>query len=149
MKSCFMFGHRNTPYTILPIIEQTIVEHYKKYGTNLFYVGNRGQFDSIAATAVKNVKQQYPDICLVLVLAYHPGERSILLPEGFDGSFYPPLENIPRPYAIVRANRYMVNTADTIICYVKHPGNAQNLIEYAKKRQVRGSAIIDNIADNS
>ena len=31
MKSCFMFGHRTAPYSILPQIEQAIENHYTKY----------------------------------------------------------------------------------------------------------------------
>ena len=144
-----MFGHGTAPYSILPHIKQAIEDHYTKYGITSFYVGSRGQFDSMAATAVKQAKQQYPDIRLVLVLAYHPGERPVDLTGGFDSSFYPPLEHVPRPYAIVRANQYMVDTADTMICYVKHPGNTRNLIEYAQRRQKKDGVIIENVAENS
>lgn len=56
MKSCFMFGHATTPYGILPKIEQAIENHYTKYGITTFYVGSRGQFDSIAAIAAMQVK---------------------------------------------------------------------------------------------
>lgn len=149
MKTCFMFGHGTAPYSILPQIEQAIEDHYAKYGVTAFYVGSRGQFDSIAATAVKQAKQRHPDIRLFLVLAYHPAERPVDLTGGFDNSFYPPLENVPRPYAIVRANQYMVDTADTMICYVKHPGNTRNLLEYAQRRQKKDGVIIENVAENS
>ena len=147
MKACFMFGHGTAPYSILPKIEQAIEDHYTKYGVTDFYVGSRGQFDSMAATAAKQVKQRHPDIRLFLVLAYHPAERPVDLTGGFDNSFYPPLENVPRPYAIVKANQYMVDTADTMICYVKHPGNTRNLIEYAQRRQKREKIIIENVAE--
>ena len=149
MKSCFMFGHGTAPYSILPKIEQAIEDHYTKYGVTAFYVGSRGQFDSMAATAAKQVKQRHPDIKLFLVLAYHPAERPVDLTYGFDNSFYPPLENVPRPYAIVRANQYMVDTADTMICYVKHPGNTRNLIEYAQRRQKKDGVIIENVAEDT
>ena len=149
MKACFMFGHGTAPYSILPKIEQAIEDHYTKYDVTAFYVGSRGQFDSMAATAVKQAKQRHPDIRLFLVLAYHPAERPVDLTGGFDNSFYPPLENVPRPYAIVRANQYMVDTADTMICYVKHPGNTRNLIEYAQRRQRKDGVIIENMAENS
>ena len=147
-KICFMFGHATAPYRILPKIEQAIEDHYTKHHVTAFYVGNRGQFDSMAATAVKRVKQRHPDIRLFLVLAYHPAERPVNLTEGFDHSYYPPLENVPRQYAIVRANQYMVDTADTVICYVNHPGNTRNLIEYAQRRNKKSGTIIENMAEN-
>ena len=149
MKTCFMFGHGSTPYCILPKIKQAIEDHYINYGVTAFYVGNRGQFDGIASTAVKQVKQQYPDIHLFLVLAYHPAERPVYLPNGFDNSYYPPLENIPRPFAIVRANQHMADAADTIICYVKNSGNTRNLLAYAQQRQKKGGVIIENVAENT
>ena len=144
MKSCFMFGHADCPDTMLPKIEEAIVKCYSKEVT-AFYVGNRGRFDSLAASAVKQVKQQHPDIKLYLLLAYHPGERAVNLTDGFDGSYYPPLENVPRPYAIVRGNQYMVDNSDYLICYAKHIGNTRNLLEYAQKRKGCGS--IENVAE--
>lgn len=133
MRACFMFGHADCPDFVLPRIEAAIEWLYLRKGIRLFYVGNRGNFDRLATIAVKNVKRRYSCIELCLVLAYHPAERMVDLTEDFDNSFYPPLENVPRQYAIVRANQYMVEIADTFICYVAHFGNARNLFAYANK----------------
>ena len=147
-KSCFLFGHADTPQSILPAIEDAVEKHYSKYGIQHFYVGNRGAFDSLAAKAVRNVKERHPDINLYLLLAYHPAEREPDLWGGYDNSFYPPIEDTPRPFAIVKANQYMTTVADTIICYVKHSGNTRNLLEYAQKRQKKDGMIIENLAEN-
>ena len=147
MKSCFMFGHADSPDHIMSRIEAVIEDQYINNGTTAFYVGNRGRFDSIAAAACRLVKQRHPEIRLYLLLVYHPGERTVDLTDGFDSSYYPPLEGVPRQYAIVRANRYMVDTADSIICYVKHIGNTRNLLEYAQKRQKKEGIIIENVAE--
>ena len=149
MASCFLFGHANCPDSILPTLEQTIEDCYTKYNIRCFYVGNRGHFDRLATTAVKHVKQHYNDIRLYLLLAYHPAERAVDLSPGFDGSYYPPLENIPRQFAIVHANQHMVKTADFIICYVKHPGNTRRLLEYAQRKQKTTPFPIKNIAENT
>lgn len=146
MKSCFLFGHADCPDIILPKIEETIEYHYLNYGICSLYVGNRGNFDRLVSTAAKRVKRRYPDLQLILLLAYHPAERSVLLPKGFDNSFYPPLEKVPRPYAIVRANQYMVHNADSLICYVRHKGNSQALLEQALHRQQKEPLPIDNLA---
>lgn len=146
MKSCFMFGHADAPDTIMPKLGDAVEKCYSS-GISRFYVGNRGRFDRLAAAAVNRAKQRHPDIMLYLLLAYHPAERPVDLWNGFDGSYYPPLEGAPRQYTIVKANRYMVNTADAIICYVYHVGNTRNLLEYAQKRKKDG-VHIENVAEN-
>lgn len=133
MGSCFLFGHASCTEAILPNLAQAIEDCYS-IGIHSFYVGNRGRFDSLAAAAVKRAKQEHQDIQLFLVLAYHPAERAVNLTDGFDSSFYPPLEGVPRKFAIVRANRYMIDTADIIICYVMHTGNSRNMLVYAQQR---------------
>lgn len=146
---CFLFGHADCPDAILPRIEEAIESYYSKYGVNSFYIGNRGRFDCLAVAAAKRVKQRHTDIRLYLLLAYHPGERAVDLWDGFDGSYYPPLENVPRQYAIVQANRYMADTSDFIICYVNHIGNTRKLLEYAQRRQKKDGVTIENLAEKS
>ncbi len=135
MKICFLFGHGEASEGILGDILAAAEEHYLRYGIRSFYVGSRGNFDRLAARAILRLKERYGDISLTLLLSYHPGERPVLLPPGFDGSFYPPLHTVPRRYAISRANRYMVQQADSIICYVRHPGNSRELLDCAKARR--------------
>lgn len=144
-----MFGHADCPDSIMSRIEAAIENQYSEYGIRNFYVSNRGRFDSLAASAAKRVKQRYPDLKLYLLLAYHPGERAVDITDGFDSSYYPPLEGTPRQYAIVKANKHMVDTADSIICYVKHIGNTRNLLEYAHRRQKKEGIIIENVAEDS
>lgn len=117
-------------------VEQHIVE----YGVTEFIVGHYGGFDHLAAMAVQKARCFQPEVKLTLLLPYHPAERPIPLPDGFDGTFYPPeMESVPRKLAIIRANRYVVNHVDYLIAYAWHPGsNARELVEYAKRREKRG-----------
>ena len=146
-KVCFLFGHATTPYEALAGMEAAAQRQYLENGIRTFIVGTRGSFDGYAAMAIQSLKQRYDDITLLLLLAYHPGERAVDLPPEFDNSYYPPLENVPRQYAIIKANQHMVDVADSIICYVKHVGNARNLLEYAQRRQKRDGIPIENVAD--
>jgi len=148
-KVCFMFGHATTPYDAVNLIEAAAERQYQEQGIRTFIVGNRGNFDSYAATAIKRLKRKYDDISLLLLLAYHPAERPVHLTEGFDNSYYPPLEGVPRQYAIVRANKFMVDAADSIICYVNQIGNTRKLLEQAQKRQKREGIPIENVAEDS
>lgn len=88
---------------------------------------------------VIEAKERHPSITLSMLIPYHPAERPINPPQGFDNTFYPPcMEKVPRKLAIVRANRYMVDHVDYLIAYVWHPAsNARDLVEYAKKRELR------------
>lgn len=143
MKSCFLFGHADTPQAVLPDLMNAI-EHEISKGVTAFYVGYHGNFDRMAAAALRTAKKQHPEITLTLVLAYHPAERRTELPDGFDGTFYPPLEKTPRRFALVKANQYMVQNSDGIVCYVRHFGNSRNLLEYAIRRE---HLSVNNLAD--
>jgi uncharacterized phage-like protein YoqJ len=143
---CFLFGHATTPYDALPAIEAAAERQYEEHKIRTFVVGNRGAFDGYAATAIKHLKRKYDDISLMLLLAYHPAERPVQLTNGFDGSYFPPLEGVPRQYAIVRANQFMVDTADSIICYVNRIGNTRKLLEQAERRQKKENILIENVA---
>ena len=144
MKSCFLFGHADCPQDIQAKIIASVEQHYTQYGIRQFYVGNRGNFDRLAATALRLMKKQHTDMELYLLIAYHPGERRVDLLRDFDGSFYPPIENVPKPFRIVSANQYMADQADRFICYVNHIGNTRDLLDYTCRR--RSDDRIDNIA---
>ena len=143
MTSCFLFGHADCPDHVLPRLEQSI-ETAVSNGVTNFYVGNRGAFDRLAATAVKRAKQKFPGVRLYLLLAYHPAERTPESSDGFDGTYYPLEKTPPRRFAIVRANEAMLRQADHVICYVDHVGNTRKLFAIAQKRR---ELTIDNIAE--
>ena len=149
-KSCFFIGHREATSELLPILKRTVAEHISEYGVTEFVVGGYGGFDHVAARAVISLKQQFPQITLSLLIPYHPVERPIETPPGFDNTYYPPgMEKVPRKLAIVRANRYMVDNVDYLIAYSWHPAsNARDLFEYAERRASRGLLIVENIAES-
>lgn len=97
--------------------------------------------------AVKSVKARYEEIGLFMVIPYHPAVRPVEVPDGFDGTFHPPLDNVPKRYAIVRSNRYMVENSDAIICYVNRPGNTRELPKYAGRQKMNQLEYSINLAD--
>ena len=140
---CFLFGHRDASASVLPGISQAI-EEVIKCGITEFYVGYHGRFDQMAAQALRSAKQHYPEIRVYLVLAWHPSEQDVPVPEGFDGSYYPPLEGVPRRIALVRANRYMVEHAESVICYAGYPGNSAELLSFARRQEAARGLIVKN-----
>lgn len=100
-----------------------------------FYLGGYGAFDSLAAAAVRRQKETYPHIEMILVLAYL--DRKIDT-SHYDSTTYPPLEKVPRRYAIVKRNEWMVSESDVVISGVMHDwdGAAKTLAFAQKKRKV-------------
>ena len=118
MKTCFLIGHRDAPFMIREKLEKAIETAITDYGVTEFVVGQYGAFDKMATSCLAEVKKTHPEIRLVLLLPYHPSERAVVLPAGFDGNFYPPgMEAVPRRLAIVRANEYMAKHCDLLIGY--------------------------------
>lgn len=145
-KICFFIGHRDAPDRLLPMLVAEVERHVAEYGVREFVVGHYGNFDALAGKAVKAVRERHPKVLLTRLLPYHPGGRNMKLPDDYNGSFYPPMEGVPRKFAIVRANRYMIDHSDYLIAYVWHPAsNAIKLLEYAQKREKRGKLYISFI----
>lgn len=148
MKTCFFIGHRETDERILPTLIQEVEQHITEYGVTEFVVGHYGGFDRLAAHAVKEAKQRHPEVTLTLLLPYHPVERPIPTPEGFDRTLYPEgMETVPKRLAIVRANHWMLGHSDYLIAYVSHPSaGSREVLEEARRREARGLMSVVNLA---
>ena len=106
----------------LDIILPSLIEG----GAATFYLGGYGDFDSLAAAAVRRQKATYPSIEAVLVLAYLNRDADL---SRYDSTTYPPLENVPPRYAIVRRS-------DVVISGVTHGwGGAAKTLDFAKRKQ--------------
>lgn len=150
MKSCFFIGHREADERLFPILVDTIERLVVSEGVTCFYVGGYGGFDRIAASAVKRVKLRHSEVLLMLVLPYHPAERPVETSYGFDGTYYPEgMEAIPRRFAIMQANKRMVENVDWLVAYVRHgASNSSKVLAYAQKRGVRCINIGERLVDS-
>ena len=139
-KICFFIGHRDTPDSIYPALEAAVEKHIMEYGVLDFNVGHYGRFDALATRAVQTAKKRHPTVTLTVLLPYYPFGKKILMPEGCDGTFYPPdMETTPKRAAIVKANRYVVDNSTHLIAYARYTAsNSKALLEYAQKREQRG-----------
>ena len=60
------------------------------------------------------------------------------------------MEAVPKPYAIVRANQYMLRHSEYLICYCRgYPGNTRALVEAALRLEREGRIRITNIEKNN
>lgn len=148
MSTCFFIGHRDAPDGLSRLLADAVERHIAEYGVTEFVVGGYGRFDALAAKSVIKAKKRHPGVMLTLLLPYHPQERPVSLPPGFDGTFYPPgMETVPRRAAIVRANRYMADHCSFLIAYAVHPAsNAAALVSHAHARAQKGLLRLTKLA---
>ena len=148
-RTCFFIGHREANERVLPALEQAEEQLNVESGVTDFVVGHYGAFDGMAAKVIKAAKKRHPEVTLALLLPYHPFDRPTPVPKGYDSTFYPPgMENVPKKYAIVRANRYMVDHSGYLIAFTWHAAsNSRELVEYARRREEKGLIHVQNLAD--
>ena len=146
MASCFFIGHRNAPETLRPLLDEAVERHIIEYGVSEFVTGHYGRFDYMAAGAVQRAKERYPNVMLTLLLPYYPFPYDT---SDYDRTYYPEgLENVPKPFAIVRANEHMIKTSEYLICYnAGLVGNTEKLVKKALRRQEKGEVHVENLAE--
>lgn len=102
-------------------------------GADEFFLGGYGSFDFMCASVLREIKKVQPAIRLVLVLPYM---NSTMLTEGYDETVYPPLESVPKRFAISRRNEWMVCESDVVVAYViRGFGGASTTLDYARRKK--------------
>ena len=84
------------------------------------------------------MKANFPEIELVFITPYLDKNCSKLefAKYHYDGVIFPPLESVPRKFAILKRNEWVVEEADLVIAYVMYSwGGAAKSLEYAKRKK--------------
>lgn len=111
------------------------VEDLIDQGATKFFHGGYGAFDRAVASVVWNAKKRHPNIVSVLVLPYLDAKLEV---DSYDYTTYPPIEKVPRRYAISARNRWMVSEADVVVAYVLYSwGGAAKTLDYAVTKKKR------------
>ena len=119
---------------------KTVIEELIAEGATEFYLGGYGEFDSLAARAVRDAKETHPDIRATLVIPYMDRDFNTAL---YDGSVYPPLESVPRRFAISKRNEWMIEQADVVVSGVTHDwGGAATTLKYANRKKKRIISVV-------
>lgn len=134
-KACAFFGHRDCPETIKPKIRTAVIDLIENHGVTMFYVGNQGNFDRLVRSVLKETTTAYPEVGYAVVLAYMPPTKVANLSEDFSDTMLPEgIEKVPKRYAILWRNKWMVTHADYVMTYITHSyGGAAKFQELAKK----------------
>ena len=135
MAACTFFGHADTSEHITRLLEETVIDLIEKHNVTSLYVGNHGNFDRIATAVLRRTRQRYPIIRYTIVLAYLPtGDKTVWSEQ--DETLYPEgIETVPKRFAIVWRNRWMIENSDYVITHVHRPcGGAAKFKELAQKQ---------------
>lgn len=114
---------------------QSVCRELILQGADEFYLGGYGAFDSLCASVLREFKPANSHIQLILVLPYL---NSSIITDGYDETIYPPLESVPKKFAILRRNEWMVQESDIVVAYVNHGwGGAAKTLQYARRKRKR------------
>ena len=135
---CCFFGHRDTPESVRPLLREEIIKLLEKYDGIMFYVGTHGSFDAMVRNTLRELKATYSHLRYNVVLAYLPVERAGA-EDTYEDTIYPEgLENVPKRFAISARNKWMVDRADIVVCYVtKRVGGAAQFVDLAERKGKR------------
>lgn len=139
---CTFFGHRNLSPKIEPILRSAIIDLIENHNVTLFYVGNHGAFDSMVYKVLHELSEKY-EIKYYVVLAYLPKETNKHFYNDYSDTILPDgIENVPKKFAIVYRNKWMIKKSDYVITYIinRFKSNCTQFKEFAEKQ---GKTIID------
>lgn len=104
-----------------------------------FYLGGYGKFDSIAKLCCLKYKQLHPKSKIYFVSPYLDStylNNKNSFTKSLDGTIFPELEKVPKKFAILERNKWMVIKSDLIISYINYSwGGATKTYEYAKTKK--------------
>lgn len=142
MKAAFI-GHRqvlakNVYEKLAKTIEVQILN-----GCKSFTMGTYGEFDRLALSACRNLRRQYKDIEIEVVLtSLHSIEKQDELnitPYSDVKTVMYEIEDTYFKRQITLSNRMMIDTCDTLICYVDknaYRSGAKTAMRYTEKHNI-------------
>ena len=99
------------------------------------FLGGYGNFDDFAFRCAKKFKQGHPNVKLIWITPYLASQRTTFEKTDFDSIIYPCLEHVPPRYAISHRNKWMIEQADVVICFVSHRYGGANAMYVGAKHK--------------
>ena len=136
------FGHSNCLFNddIKKQLKNILLDEIIKNPTSKFYLGGYGDFDGLCLRTLRKLKHDFPTIEILFITPYLDKNYSKLelAKYYYDDVIFPPIESVPRKFAILKRNEWMVNEAGLVIAYVMYSwGGAAKALEYAKRKKKR------------
>ena len=143
MKTAFI-GHRQI---YINDIEERLTNAIKteiENGCTTFTMGTHGEFDGLALNSCRKLRQTYSDIEIEVVITslntikkYNEFDT---LPYADVNTIMYEIEDVHYKKQITLSNRHMIDTCDTLICYVDitmNSSGAKTALRYAEKRGLK------------
>ncbi|MBR2460730.1 MAG: hypothetical protein IKB34_05840 [Clostridia bacterium] len=121
-------------------IVTTLKSNIEREERIIFYFGGYGDFDNHCASICRKIKKEKSGCEIVFVTPYITQSQQekikyLINAKLYDSTLYPPIENTPPRYAIIKRNEWMVSEADLVIAYVSHTyGGAYKTLRYARSK---------------
>lgn len=136
------FGHSNCLFNddIKKQLKNILLDEIIKNPISKFYLGGYGDFDGLCLKTLRELKHDFPTIEILFITPYLDKNYSKLelAKYYYDDVIFPPIESVPRKFAILKRNEWMVEEADLVIAYVMYSwGGAAKALEYAKRKKKR------------
>lgn len=137
MPACTFFGHHDCPSSIKPKLREVLIDLIENQSVYMFYVGNKGVFDRLVRSVLRELVQEYPQINYSVVLERMPGKQNADYPEDFSDTMLPEgIEEVPPRFAIVWRNKWMLRQSDHVVTYITHSwGGAAQFAETAERQK--------------
>ena len=151
-KKTAFIGHRQIFDRNLRERLYNAVEQEIENGCKCFTMGTHGDFDKEALSVCRELRQKYKDIKIEVVITSFAQIKPIVdHDEIFGDEVYKPygdvettmyeIEETHFKKKITESNKQMIDTCDTLICYVdenyKYASGALTAYKYAKKKGLR------------
>ena len=136
-KACTFFGHHDCPSSIKPKLREVLIDLIANQSVDMFYVGNKGTFDWLVRSVLRELAQAYPQINYTMVLERLPGKQNEDYSEDFSDTMLPEgIEEVPPRFAIVWRNKWMLRQSDFVVTYITHSwGGAAQFAEMAERQK--------------
>ncbi len=119
-------------------LKNELVKIIKNNPDCTFYLGGYGNFDNVCFKILTQLKLHHPKIKRILVIPYLSNSDTLKDTfKNYDETIYPPIENTPPKYAILKRNRWIIENSNYLICYISHTfGGAYKTYKYAKNKNI-------------
>ena len=143
MKKTAFIGHR---LILQPDIKEKLIyaiEEQIQNGCNIFAMGTHGEFDKLALNTCREMKKIYPNIEIEVVITSlnsikkQYGDFDCNTPYSDVKTTMYEIETEHFKRQIISSNMLMIDTCDTLICYVDeyaYKSGAETALQYAKNK---------------
>ena len=68
MSVCTFFGHHDCPSEVKPKLREVLIDLIENHSVDMFYVGNKGAYDRMVRSVLRELAQEYSYIHYAVVL---------------------------------------------------------------------------------